>query len=212
MTTRGTRPRGAGRGFSLVEMLMALAISSALLAATLVALDASFKSYKMTTESASTHVVSRIVMHRILTLIRTGQDFAPYPADVLDRDANPVTDTAIEFLAEADVRLGSDVITRIERRPTEPDAPGPYELWYLRIDPQGGEEGSPLVLEEYPLLRDLQEVLFTLEYDIGPRLVRATVDLTIEPNDYEEISTGGTLEPPTIRLVASAAPRQPEQE
>ncbi|RMD63684.1 MAG: prepilin-type N-terminal cleavage/methylation domain-containing protein, partial [Planctomycetota bacterium] len=50
-----TPPSGRWRGFSLVEMLLALAISATLLTAALAALDSSFKGYKATTESASTH-------------------------------------------------------------------------------------------------------------------------------------------------------------
>ena len=42
------------RGFSIVEMLIALAITATLLTATLAALDTSFKSYKVTTEGART--------------------------------------------------------------------------------------------------------------------------------------------------------------
>jgi prepilin-type N-terminal cleavage/methylation domain-containing protein len=52
------------RGFSLVEMLVALTITATLLTAALTALDAGFKGYKFTTDGASTHVVSRITMHR----------------------------------------------------------------------------------------------------------------------------------------------------
>ncbi len=40
--TRIHRPRRARRGFNLLEMLIALALTAALMAATLVALDASF--------------------------------------------------------------------------------------------------------------------------------------------------------------------------
>src|SRR5690606_4327448 len=70
------------RGFSLIEMLVALAITSALLSASLAALDTSFKSYQMTSQSSSTHVVTRIVMHRMLSMIRVGTEFGPFPEDV----------------------------------------------------------------------------------------------------------------------------------
>jgi len=65
------RPRRR-RGFNLIEMLIALAITAALLSATMVALDASFMAYQTTTEVASTHTISRLVMLRLMTLIRTG--------------------------------------------------------------------------------------------------------------------------------------------
>ena len=44
------------RGFNLVELLLALVISAALLTATMVALNASFMAYQATTEVASTQL------------------------------------------------------------------------------------------------------------------------------------------------------------
>ncbi len=75
--------RRVRRGFNLVELLMALTISATLLTATMVALDASFMAYQNTTEVASTHTISRLAMHRILTLIRTGTEFRPLPVSPL---------------------------------------------------------------------------------------------------------------------------------
>ena len=60
-----TSDRRRIRGFSLVEMLIALSISAMLLAATLVALQASFRAYQTTTDQAATHAVGRMVVHRI---------------------------------------------------------------------------------------------------------------------------------------------------
>lgn len=194
------------RGFSIVEMLIALSISAMLLTATLGALNASWQAYKQTTESASTHVISRIVVHRMLAMIRTGTQFGPYPADYLDLAQNPVTSSTIEFLAEEDRLAGADVVTRIERRAVA-GSPGEYELWYMRLD---GSVNPPMVLAQHPLIRGVREAMFVLEYDPGPRLKRATIDLTIRPNDDQSIRTGGENETPTLRLVASATPRQLE--
>ena len=51
------------RGFNLVELLIALAISATLLTATMLALAASFMAYQSTTEVASTHTLSRPTLH-----------------------------------------------------------------------------------------------------------------------------------------------------
>lgn len=187
-------------------MLIALTISAMLLTATLGALDASWRSYKITTESASTHVVSRIVISRILGMIRTGTEFGPYPADVLNPAENPVPDNhAIEFLAESDRLAGNtSIITRIERRDTA-NQPGMYELWYVRLD---NSSDPALVIDERPMLRNVREALFILEYAPGPRLRRATVDLTIQPNDDADMNTNIGSDTPAIRLVASAVPKQ----
>ena len=77
MRTTLRRGRVRRRGFNLVEVLIALAITATLLTATLAALDASFRAYQATTEEVSTQSIGRIVMHRMLTLIRTGTDFGP---------------------------------------------------------------------------------------------------------------------------------------
>ena len=192
----------ARRAFSLVEMLIALTISATLLTATLTAFDASWRAYKDTTESASTHVVSRIVMHRILAMVRTGTEFGPYPDDVLDASQNPLTSTSIEFVSEADRLAGNNRVTRIERRAVA-NTTDQFELWYVLINRADGS-----TIEERPLLANVREALFILEYEPGPRLVRATIDLSIRPNDEDDLRVGGTDRTPMIRLVASAEPRQ----
>lgn len=211
MTTgagRTPRPCSARRAFSVVEMLIALTISAMLLTATLSALDASYKQYKSTTESASTHVISRIVMHRLLAMIRTGVEFGPFPADVFDDAQNPVVSDFMEFRSERDIADGIDRITRIELRPA-PKAGDPGELWYVLLD---SDPNNPSILVERPLIRGVLGASFTLRYSrVNSLLDLATIDLTIEPNDSQDLRLGALGDPSapqTIRLVASAAPRQ----
>jgi len=47
-----------------------------------------------------------------------------------------------------------------------------------------------------------------MEYDVGPKLRRVTIDLIMQPDDVQDAAIGARLETPTIRLVASASPRQ----
>ncbi len=189
------------RGFSMVELLIALAITSTLLTATMAALDASFKGYKATSEGASTHVVSRIVMQRLTSMIRTGDSFGPYPVNPI---LTPnIESTWIEFVSFRDPSSGEERVTRLERRDGD-DENGPYELWYVVTTYIDGAYESEI---EAPLLVGLNEVRFDLEYDVGPRLKRATIDLVIQPNDLQDAGIAGKIDTPTIRLVASAAPR-----
>ncbi len=205
--SRTFRSKGARAGFSIVEMLIALTISATLLTATLTALHSTFQHYKSTTESASTHVVSRMVMHRMMAMIRTGVDFGPIPLDPVDPNQNPVVDTFIEFVSQRDNEGGIDRVTRIEFRPPPDDAPpdAPGQLWHMLLEP-----GSPpTILEERPLLDGVRDATFTLHYNEQTwRLDRAEIDLTIEPNDSEDLTIAADTTPQTIRLVASAAPRQ----
>ena len=184
----------------MIEVLISLTISATLLTATLGALNASFKGYQVTSEGASTNVVARIVMQRLTAMIRTGDSFGPYPV-------NPITtpeleSTYIEFVSYRDPSTGTEKVTRLERRDSVSD--GPYELWYVLTTYVGGVYQDE---DEAPLITGLNDVTFTMEYDVGPKLRRATVDLIIQPNDLQDIAVGSNLEAPTIRLVASASPR-----
>ena len=189
------------RGFSMIEVLISLVISATLLTATLGALDGSFKAYKVTTEGASTNVVARIVMQRLTAMIRTGDSFGPYPV-------NPITtpqieSTYIEFVSYRDPSTSTERVTRLERR-DGPDGSGTYELWYIVTTYINGSFDND---NEAPLLVSLNDVVFTMQYDVGPKLKRVTVDLIIQPDDLQDVAIGSRLEAPTIRLVASASPR-----
>ncbi len=199
--------RPGSRGFSLAEMLIALTITGTLLTATLGALDTSFKSYKVTTEGASTNVVARMVMTRMMTMLRTGDEFGPYPDDPLDANQNPVRSDAVEFITASDAATNWRRIARLELRSTEEQRLGPNQLWYIQTDISNGVQTAR---EERPLLAGVQGLTFTLEYDVGPRLRRATVDLTVRPNDFQDAGFGSVMEAPSIRLVSSVAPRRLE--
>jgi prepilin-type N-terminal cleavage/methylation domain-containing protein len=180
---------GPRRGFNLVEMLIALAITAALLAAVMVALDASFMAYQTTTEVASTHTIGRLVMHRILALIRTGVEFTPVPNDPRE------TIRKSDYL---DVLTPDGDVVSIEWHEDE-------EALYVVVD---GEPALLLegVVAQYDPDTGDQIPPFTLEYELGNVLHRATVDLAIVPDDNMSVEMDGDNQE-VIRLVASAMPR-----
>lgn len=201
-------PMATRRGFSMVELLLALAIVSMVLTSAMVALDAAFKGYRATTDTASTHVVSRIVMHRAVAMIRNGTEFGPFPSDVLDSAQNPLTSDFIEFVSFEDEDAGIRQVSRIEFR----EAEGGEEfgsVWFELFTFENNVlQGDPVEAEMIP---NVEDASFVLEYDVGPRLMRATIDLLIRPNDDldpigVEGRTENTNEP--IRLVGSATPRR----
>lgn len=203
-----TRP-AARRGFSLIEMLVALTITATLLTASLAALDASFKAYKHTTDAVSTHVVSRIVMGRLTAMIRTGDEFGPFPLDVLNPAENPLDSTFIEFTALQDDTTGVRRIVRVERRDATSEDRGPFELWYIQQDFQDDVLQNT---SESPLITNLQSINFRLEYDIGPRLTRATIDMIVEPDDDQGGKIHTDLESNKLRLVTSVVPRRLDED
>lgn len=187
------------RGFSIIEMLIALVITSTLLTATLAALDASFKSYKVTSDSASTHVVSRIVMQRLMAMIRNGSNFGPYPANPI---ATPIiVSDWIEFETITDAASGSTRITTLSRQQSG-------EEWNLILTVALYENGVLTTEDSRPLITGLTELNFIMEYDVGPVLKRVTVDMVVQPNDLQDAAITADLEAPTIRMVASASPRR----
>ena len=176
--------RGHRRGFNLIELLIALAITAALLSATMMALRASFMAYQSTTEVASTHTISRLVMHRMLALLRTGQDFGPLPDTPLD---SIVDSNYIEFFTNNGQLITLDWV----------DAD---DTLYVVLTDENGLE-TP-----YPLLQGVTSCNFTLEYELGYKLHRATIDMTIVPDDNMSVDLDGDNQL-VIRLVASAMPR-----
>lgn len=231
------RPRRVGRrrrGFSMVELLIALTISATLLTSMLVALDAIFRSYTMSSESASTHVISRSVMHRVMSMIRAGREFGPIPVDVTDPAQNNQRRNVIEFVRRENgnveiqrliVRAAGSVLVdgvSVQQR-------GPNVLW-LEIDRT--DASGARTFNRQPLIDGVLDCGFTTLWDVGPRLRRATVDITVRPqgNTFArynsdramwEVSrideaSGNVIETrfvasaeatPVIRLVASTGPR-----
>lgn len=197
-------PNARRRAFSILELLIALAIVSLVLSGAMVALHAAFRGYESTTNSASTHTVTRLVMHRIVAMVRTGAEFGPYPEDVLDPALNPVITNRIEFVSFEDTAADRRDITILDLRD---QGDGTQTLWITVTRFVGGAaQGTPL---ERPLLRNVDTAQFTLEYDVGPRLERATIDLAVYPNDDLDATTMVEVQSaPPIRMVASVTPRR----
>ena len=202
------RPVRRRRGFSMVELLLALAIVSMVLTSAMVALDAAFKGYRATTDTASTHVVSRLVMNRMIAMIRNGTEFGPFPSDVLDPVQNPMDSSFIEFVSFEDEDTDTRQVTRIEFREAG-DGEDYGALWFMLYTFESGvQQGEPV---EARMIPNVEAASFELEYQVGPKLARATIDLLIRPNDDldpigVESRNENNNEP--IRLVGSATPRR----
>jgi hypothetical protein len=171
-------------------MLIALAISAALLVAVLSALVASFRAYQATTEQASTHVIGRVIMHRMMALVRNGVDFGPLPEDARDRYV--LTDEFV-FVDED----GREIALRLDR---------PTSALLMKV----GDAAEQLLLEGVrgPVDETGAAIgAFTLEFEQGTTLVRASFDLTVDADDNASVALEGDEVIP-IRLVGSTAPRR----
>ena len=127
-------------------MLLALAITSVLLTATMVAIDASFRAYAAAAQTASTQTTSRMVSHRLLTLVRTSTAHGP-----LQPDANPTWPVVVSGIDPDTLESGyielvppNGQFHRVEYRQAD------QELWVL-VDDNGnftfdaGETAQPLI-------------------------------------------------------------------
>jgi len=183
------------RGFNLIELLIALSITSALLTATLVSLNASFTAYQTTTEVASTHTIGRLTINRLLTMIRMGKEFGPFPT-------NPLDTTVFSDLLEFETPEGQ--IMTVEFLDTQ------QKLNVTVTDPAAGTTNTYTLLEG--VMRQFDDdgnplSPFVLEYEKGRHLFRATIDLLVKPDDNMSVDMDGQNDNQTIRLVASAMPR-----
>jgi prepilin-type N-terminal cleavage/methylation domain-containing protein len=107
-TTSATlRRRRAPRGMGLVELLIALSISAALLTAVAVATDSSFRAYAINEEQANLTQRARLSVHRMLTYIRTCKEHQPITDTEVTRFAQgfTVTDTGISMFTENGMQL-----------------------------------------------------------------------------------------------------------
>lgn len=186
------------RGVSMIELLLALAISAMLLTATMVAVDASFHAYAVAAESASTQASTRLTTHRLLTLLRTSTAHGPLEADASSTppatlSGDTVTSPYIELIDP------NDRLVRIEYRP------GVQELWVIS-QPAGG--GLPVA---QPILRGVTAATFYCRRrkDSEGVLVldRATMDLTVEVAGDTTLDIENAVLPP-IRVIASTKPRK----
>ena len=186
-------------GLSLVELLISLAIVSLLLTATMVAIDASFQAYAAAAESATTQTATRLVTHRLLTLLRTSTAHGPLEEDLTDLDW-PVTlngDTLETKYLELIDAKGNNL--RIEYRDSV------NALWLIMVP----ADGSSTVTQ--PLLTGVSQATFhaTRRTDSSGVLVleRASIDLTVEPDSDNTLAIESANTPPA-RVVASTMPRR----
>ena len=195
-------PRGQRRGFNLVELLIALAISAALLAATMVALDASFTAVQTTTEWASTHTISRLTMHRMMALIRTGVTFGPVPINpndsLVQENYNEIIMPSgqyvkLEWLEDPDANhsVGNALWVQVDTDPPRLLLEG-----VVKQEAMDPDTGLPVPVPP-----------FTMEYELGRKLFRATIDLMVIPDDNQSVTIEGDNSGQIIRLVASVTPR-----
>lgn len=194
------RLRRKSAGLSLVEMLISLAVTAMLLTAVMVAINASFIAYAAAAESASTQTSTRLVVHRLLSLIRTSTAHGPLLPD--SSASPPVTISGFTLTSNyIDLVDPKGDLIRLTYEEDE-------EMIYVTVTPYGAATATT-----EPLLGGVTDCTFYIQRRLDDDgvwvLDRGTVDFSVQPDADSslELESGGT---PPVRVIASTMPRKLE--
>jgi prepilin-type N-terminal cleavage/methylation domain-containing protein len=183
------------RGVGLVELMIALAISAALLTAVAMALDASFKAYRINQEQSSLTQRARLATHRVLTSIRQSDAHAPYTGALLANFAlgQVINDSGIQMYDDA----SNLIVFRYD---------DPNDRLIMRT---GGVdrtllEGVTQFNVTIEPMRSATSIRTGGSYDL---LARATILLTLRTNDSTSMNTETTGDQ-TVTISSSVMPRR----
>jgi prepilin-type N-terminal cleavage/methylation domain-containing protein len=173
------------RGFTVVELLIGLAIATVLLAGLFGAIQASVDAYFRSSADGVNRLTSRLLVERIALLVRTGTSFSPLPAnatiDEIESDALSITTPAGQQVT---------ITWNSVSETLEMDVDGVNSTVLGGVTQlTGGVSISP----------------FLLQYENGTTLERLTINLVVDPDPQHATSMDGTGN--TIRLTASVMPR-----
>ena len=173
------------RGFTVVELTIGMAIAAVFLTGLFAALQSSVNAYSRSSADGVNRLTSRLLVERIALLVRTGSNFGPMPASVLD---NEVQSNVLELTTPSgqSVTITWDSIGNT----IEMDVDGVASTVLGGVTQiAGGTTITP----------------FLLQYENGTTLQRVTINLAVVPDvGYQTAMDEGSE---TIRLTASVMPR-----
>ncbi len=183
------------RGLGMVELMVSLAITSALLTATAVAVNASFKAYEINEEQSSLIQRSRIAMNHVLSVIRTCQAHSPDTTALATQFSSGlvVTDTGIDMYNASN----SLIIFRY-------DSPNQRLLAITNGSVYTMAEGVTAFQVKMEPMRSLQSVKTGGPWDL---LMRASVQITVKTNSKTSLS-GETTGKQVVTLSGATMPRR----
>jgi len=204
MRSRATPARRRSRGMGLIELLVALAISAALLTSVAVAIDASFKAYAANQTNAQLMQRARLAMNRITTYIRATSQHLPD-----DNAAQDQFESGLVTQASA-IRMMLDETNGVIFR----QAGQQLQMVPFTISGNVLSEGTPHVLLEgvgsgdftirFEPQRSTQSAKVGGRYD---QLKRASISLTIRPVAKTTV-TGESASGEAVTLSTSIMPRK----
>ena len=159
------------RGFTVVELLIGMAIAAILLTGLFAAIQASVDAYARTSADGVNRLTSRLLIERIALLVRTGTSFGPLPSSVTE---NKVKSNVLELTTPSgqQVTITWDSIQQA-----------------LVMDVDGV---SSTVLGGVTQMVDGESISpFLLQYEYGTTLQRVTINLAVIPDlEYKTAMDG----------------------
>lgn len=173
------------RGFTLPEVLIALAISAVLLTGLFASLQGSVVAYQRTAADGVNRLTARLLIERIALLVRTGVAFGPLPAvatvDSVESDVLEITTQSGQLVVIA-WDSGNKTLTM------NVDGTSATVLGGV-VQTVEGESITP----------------FLLQYENGTTLQRVTINFAVIPDPEHTTTMDGDGN--TLRLTASVIPR-----
>lgn len=174
------------RGFTVVELLIGLAITVVLLTGLFGSINVSIDAYSKSSADGVNRLTSRLLVERIALLVRTGTSFGPMPASAT---INEVESDFLEITTPSgqEVTVTWDSVAQV----LEMDVDGINSTVLGGVTQTAG--GKPITP-------------FLLQFENGITLQRVTINLAVIPDVQYKTSMDGSGNE-TVRLTASVMPR-----
>jgi prepilin-type N-terminal cleavage/methylation domain-containing protein len=173
------------KGFTVIELLIGLAISSVLLTGLFASIQSSVHAYERSSADGVNRLTSRLLVERIALLVRTGVSFGPLPSNAT---INEVESDSLEITTQSGQQVTITWNSTDETLELDIDGISATVLGGVTQD-VGGTPITP----------------FLLQYENGISLRRVTINLAVIPDPEHQTAMDGDGE--LIRLTASVMPR-----
>ena len=174
------------RGFTVVELIIGLAITAVLLTGLFSAIQVSVDAYSRSSADGVNRLTSRLLVERIALLVRTGTTFGPMPASAT------INEVQSDFL-EITTPSGQQITITWD---------GTTDT--LEMDVDG--ISSTVLGGVTQMVGGVPITPFLLQFENGTTLQRVTINLAVIPDiQYQTSMDDSSGE--TIRLTASVMPR-----
>jgi prepilin-type N-terminal cleavage/methylation domain-containing protein len=173
------------KGFTVIELLIGMAISAVLLSGLFAAIQSSVNAYERSSADGVNRLTSRLLVERIALLVRTGVSFGPLPSNAT---INNLSSDTLEITTRSGQQITVTWNSIDETLEMDVDGVSSTVLGGVTQD-VGGVPISP----------------FLLQFEHGTSLQRVTINLAVVPDPEQATAMDGTAD--TLRLSASVMPR-----